>query len=206
MTKSDKESEIKRILPKAEHGDIIAMLDLYMLYQQTENWEEAYFWASVSEKYETGSNTATPGAFGDSHLTPQQKSTVATRVATWEPLPISDEVKQEWEDLQLNAKNGNAQAQFDLAIIYTRGHLYWSGWGAKVDYEEAFKLYRMAADQGHVEAQFELGEGFSKGLGVKPDYAEALKWYSKAADQGHAKAKENAELLLANGYGTLSKK
>ena len=43
---------------------------------------------------------------------------------------------------------------------------------------------RTAAEQGNVDAQFILGECYSKGEGVKQDYEQAAYWYRKAAEQG----------------------
>jgi hypothetical protein len=54
-------------------------------------------------------------------------------------------------------------------------------------YTEAAKWYRKAAEQGHAEAQVQLGVLYSNGLGVAANTAEATKWLLKAAEQGHAK-------------------
>jgi len=45
-----------------------------------------------------------------------------------------------------------------------------------------------AAEQGHAEAQFNLGEIYSFGEGVQLDFDEAIKWHLKAAEQADAKA------------------
>ena len=50
------------------------------------------------------------------------------------------------------------------------------------------RLYRLAAEQGHVEAQYNLGTMFEAGRGVAQDDAEAAKWYGLAAEQGHVAA------------------
>ena len=47
------------------------------------------------------------------------------------------------------------------------------------------KWYRKAADQGHHNAQNDIGELYYNGWGVVRNYEEAMKWYQKAADQGH---------------------
>ena len=54
---------------------------------------------------------------------------------------------------------------------------------------EAAECFRKAAEQGHAEAQFNLGICYEDGDGVEWSYTEAIKWYSKAADQGHEEAK-----------------
>lgn len=53
---------------------------------------------------------------------------------------------------------------------------------------EAVRWFRKAADQGHAEAQFNLGNCYYNGEGVALDRAEAVRWLRKAADQGHDEA------------------
>jgi TPR repeat protein len=50
--------------------------------------------------------------------------------------------------------------------------------------------FRLAAIQGHADAQFNLGGMFENGQGVAKDRAEAARWYRMAAAQGHAVAAE----------------
>jgi hypothetical protein len=66
---------------------------------------------------------------------------------------------------------------------------------------EAAKWYRLAADQGHVRAEFNLGVMYAEGQGVPQDYAEAVRWYRLAADQGLASAQANLGLMYAKGQG-----
>ena len=54
------------------------------------------------------------------------------------------------EQLKAQAKQGNADAQFQLAW------LYYDGDGVPQDDTEAAKWYRLAADQGHEAAQNSL--------------------------------------------------
>jgi len=46
------------------------------------------------------------------------------------------------------------------------------------------RLYRLAADQGYVDAQVYLGSMYELGLGVTQDYTEATRLYRLAVDQG----------------------
>jgi TPR repeat protein len=50
------------------------------------------------------------------------------------------------------------------------------------------KWHHKAAEQGHAEAQYNLGFCYEKGKGVKQNYEKAEEWYRKAAAQGHEKA------------------
>jgi hypothetical protein len=47
---------------------------------------------------------------------------------------------------------------------------------ANAEYSEAAKWYRLAAAQGQVEAQYELGKMYYDGIGVAQDFSEAAKW------------------------------
>ena len=69
------------------------------------------------------------------------------------------------------------------------------GTGVRQDYTEAAGLYRLAADQGHADAQFHMGLCYMDGIGVRQDYTDAVKWYKLAADQGHESAQ--IELVIA---------
>jgi TPR repeat protein len=50
------------------------------------------------------------------------------------------------------------------------------------------KWYRLAAEQGHAQAQLNLGFCYENGNGVPEDKVEAVKWYRLAAEQGSANA------------------
>ena len=81
------------------------------------------------------------------------------------------------------AKDGNAEAQFDLANRYMFGE------GIKMDTDMALMLYREAAGNGHVEAQFTLGSLYEDMPGLCfVSETEALEMFHKAADQGHIEA------------------
>ncbi|MCH8040748.1 MAG: sel1 repeat family protein [Nitrospinae bacterium] len=62
--------------------------------------------------------------------------------------------------------------------------MYHNGQGVPKDYQEAAKWFRLAAEQGDTEAQFNLGEMYHRGQGVPADDGEAIRWYLLAADQG----------------------
>ena len=98
-------------------------------------------------------------------------------------------------ELRPLAEQGDAEAQYNLGVIYDRGQ------GVTQDYAEAVKWYRKAAEQGDARAQGNLGVMYSTGRGVPQDYAEAAKWFRKAAEQGWADAQHNLGLMYGNGQG-----
>ena len=63
------------------------------------------------------------------------------------------------------------------------------------------RWYRLAAEQGHASAQFNLGFMYATGEGVPEDDTEAVRWYRLAAEQGHASAQTILGLKYATGQG-----
>ena len=70
------------------------------------------------------------------------------------------------------------------------------------DFQTALKEWKpLAADQGHADAQYNLGLMYANGEGVVEDDAEAVRWYRLAADQGHADAQHNLGLDVRRRRG-----
>ena len=69
------------------------------------------------------------------------------------------------------------------------------------DYDTAWRLLKVFADQGDAFAQFSLGYMCRKGQAVPQDNTEAIKWYRKAAEQGLAAAQSNIGFMYQNGQG-----
>ena len=61
--------------------------------------------------------------------------------------------------------------------------------------------YRKAAEDGDVNAQYNLGSCYENGEGVAKDQVEAVKWFYKAAEQGHPEAQYNLGLCYEFGKG-----
>ena len=114
---------------------------------------------------------------------------------------------------RLAAEQGLADAQFNLGNMYriqryvnNSGSIRISGSIRRAgeiegDDAEAVRWYRLAAEQGHADAQFNLGDMYTDGLGVAQDYAEATLWYHSAAEQGHASGQDNLGSMYAAGRG-----
>ncbi|PMG31544.1 hypothetical protein BCU94_07345 [Shewanella sp. 10N.286.52.C2] len=62
-------------------------------------------------------------------------------------------------------------------------------------YEKAIFLFKSAAEQGYVDAQFNLGVIYGNGQGVTKDDKQAVAWYRKAADQGNASAQSKLGVM-----------
>ena len=68
------------------------------------------------------------------------------------------------------------------------------------------RWYRKAAEQGHADAQNNLGVMYDNGKGVRQDYTNAVQWYRKAAEQGHAGAQINLGMMYEKGQGVRQSK
>lgn len=85
--------------------------------------------------------------------------------------------------------------------------MHYHGQGVPEDEKQAVYWLRKAAEQGHVEAMFELGNAYLLGreaakLVPDPD-REAARWYFKAASAGHAEAQYHLGLLFLAGKGVV---
>ena len=75
------------------------------------------------------------------------------------------------------------------------GACYANGNGISQSYTEAVKWFRLAAEQGVAEAQFNLGVCYYFGEGVAKNKATAIRWWKKAAAQGNSDAQDNLRNL-----------
>ncbi len=71
----------------------------------------------------------------------------------------------------------------------------------KGDYATALREWVPLAQNGHLNAQNNLGVMYREGEGVGQDYNEALKWFKLSAGQGDAEAQNNLGQLYDNGLG-----
>ena len=69
------------------------------------------------------------------------------------------------------------------------------------DYATAIRLWRLLADKGEVDAQYNLGVMYDKGYGVTWDFTVAVSWFRKAADHGFAAAQLSLGVMYKNGLG-----
>ena len=99
---------------------------------------------------------------------------------------------REWT---LLAEKGDADAQYALGVMYTKGK------GVIQDFKEAVKWFTLSAEQGFAMAQYNLGHMYRKGLGVLQDNKTAVKWYTLSAEQGIADAQSNLGYMYSNGKG-----
>ncbi|MGH8606045.1 MAG: serine/threonine-protein kinase [Gammaproteobacteria bacterium] len=95
------------------------------------------------------------------------------------------------------ARERSADEIFQLALASRNGT------GRQRDDREAFGLLLRAAEQGHAQAQYHLGQMYGRGRGTAQDYEKALSWLQKAARQGVGDAQHLLCLAYALGRGAV---
>ncbi len=111
-------------------------------------------------------------------------------------MPADGTLPKVIKDIERQAYEGNAEAQHDLAAIYTAGH-----GGVKQDYKRAAFWFEQAAKGGVANARYNLGVLYHQGIGVPRDLERALDWYKSAADLNHPEAQYNLGIAYIEGIG-----
>lgn len=97
--------------------------------------------------------------------------------------------------LQRTPGADSAEALFARAVRHDTGD------GVAIDYTEAARLYRAAAEKGHVRAHTNLGLMHAQGQGVARSDLEAARWLKPAAEAGDDLAQYSLGLMHYEGRG-----
>ena len=69
------------------------------------------------------------------------------------------------------------------------------------EYQQSFKWYLNAAQNGQIDAMFHVAKAYFNGRGVEQDHGEAHKWFLKAAQLGHGGSQSGVAALYQMGAG-----
>ena len=100
-----------------------------------------------------------------------------------------------FEKTASEAKDGNADSQYDL------GNMHMKGVGTNIDYRQAVKSFEQSASQGHIKSAYKLGLIYYEGNDIKRDGKKAYKWFRQAAENGYPAAQYYLGKLFADGTG-----
>lgn len=97
-------------------------------------------------------------------------------------------------------------AEKGLAVAQSKlGFMYAEGLGVTLDFEKSEHWYRMAANQGDIDAMVSLGTMYYSGVedyGIHKDFNTAFHYYSDAAYAGDAAAQLYLAYMYLRGEGT----
>ena len=101
----------------------------------------------------------------------------------------------DFAEIKKEAEAGNANAQYNLGVMYARGD------DVQNDFGEAAKWFLMAAEQEYRPAQYTLGLMYKRGEGVPQDLNKAVGFITMAALHGDADAQYSLGGMYALGEG-----
>jgi uncharacterized protein len=179
------------------------------LYRQAAEGGETSAHFKVGEYVETGRGTvANPTAAVEHYRAAARTGDVGAQLALarllradGDDVPDDPEESARWyseaaEQLQADARTGDAQAREQL------GDLYLEGRGVPKNVDQALVLYEGAARSGRVGAQLKLARLLQTGEdGVPADPAKAATFFQMALDQGHPSAAYTLAQMYAEGEG-----
>lgn len=108
------------------------------------------------------------------------------------------EVKDDLKDIEAFADCGNIDA------MKKAGGVYYSGIGAKKDFGQALKWYKMAADLDDSWSKNKVGEMLRDGEGTEIDLSEACKMFMEAGRLGNVAGLWN--IVIMHSTGTINDK
>ena len=136
-------------------------------------------------------------------LSPEEKAELMDQIL---PSGTDDGVDagEKFNELFERANAGDAKSQTELGVMYYTGEAVSKTVSGQVlDNDPGLAagwLYR-AAEQGYVDAQFNLGLLYANGEGVEQDIVQAVELFKKAAEQGNIDAQNNLGALYYTGEG-----
>ena len=93
---------------------------------------------------------------------------------------VKYDIKKGMKLLRMAADKGHALAQSNVATGLIR----------QEKWEESIHYLKLAASQGFLDAQCNLGVSYARGDGIEVDLEEARRWWNRAAEKGHPTAIE----------------
>lgn len=142
---------------------------------------------------ESGADIVAPAMSGENH---KAVAHFEAGIAAYEAndLPLAN------KEFLAAAKEGHADSQFNLAVMYEHGI------GVGKDEQAAVDWYGRSAAQGNSAAQFNLGVLYENGRGTQVNFEKANEWYRKASVQGDPLAIGNLGMLYVRGQGVKENK
>ena len=122
-------------------------------------------------------------------------TTFASVTGAFAQAPSEAEAAEVLKTAKPLADNGNANAQYNMGVLYDEGY------GVKQDYAKARGWYEKAAAQKYAKAEHNLGIMYQSGHGVQKSSAKAAEWFKRAAEHGESAAQNNLAVLYVRGQG-----
>jgi len=165
---NDFSSAISYFSPAVEKGDKLSMRGIADSYYKAKDYRNAIFWYN---------ERAIQGDL-------ESQCQLSYMYTYGQGTDINHEEARYW--LKRAADGGLSQAQFNLALFYSRGSI-----GLELNEEKAFEWFKKAAEQGHPDALNEVGIYYYN----HGKYEEARHWWELAIQKGSKDAEKNITIL-----------
>lgn len=175
----------------AEDGHVSAMVKLVQLEVNPDKWlSEAIDlgYAGGTVPYTSKYYVATKDIISSEMLREREKECYEISCSGDKLSLLMSEVERLY--LEKEVQKGNSYAMFELGSLYESGYFYRLGhWECKeigryVDVFKAFRLYKQAAENGHLASMFKVSKYYYRGGGVRKDAAKAEEWLMLSAESG----------------------
>ncbi len=123
--------------------------------------------------------------------------TIVTTVSCGSPTIRNLQPAHELYYLQMQANEGDPEAQYNL------GYRYLTGGGIRRNDTTGVYWMMRAANQDHAKAQYMLGLSYHFGRGTARNMSRAIHWYSKSSTHGHPPALHELGDIYYNGVGVV---
>lgn len=159
-------------------GDPIAQFNLGVYYHNNEEAKQAAYWWEISAQKGTRDAQFNLGL---AYLLGNGVEQDSQEAAYW--------LRKAWKQGHDSATD--PELQYSLARSFEDSS----------NFQQAYRCYEAAADNGHILAQTNLGRMLMRGDGAKTDYREAMEWFKLSAASGDNIAQHNLGLIYAKGLG-----
>ena len=99
----------------------------------------------------------------------------------------------------------NVEGRFKELLHYRIGRMFYDGYGTAVNYPEAFKWLKKAADEGNHLSEFVVGKMLCNGMGTERDTAAGAEYLTRAANSGNEYAQNYLDNRTSWEHGCVVK-
>lgn len=198
--------DIEEVLPKAQSGDVKAMVELAELYRNS--WDDGSD-ANALKWYKKAADAGSAEAMfklyevyymgnlgvdsdedtANSWLAKSADKGYGEALYTQGNNILFDDNAKGIALITKGADAGSAEAQYYLATYYN------NSWNDGYNPSTALGWAKKAAEQNHAAAQYLLATFYLKGVGTSANKSEAVKWLKKAAENEYSTATEIIQWL-----------
>jgi hypothetical protein len=105
--------------------------------------------------------------------------------------------------LDLASRDNSSASKQNFARAQNSVSIFQENQTPSIGFDEEVRTVRLKAEQGDVDAQFNLGLLYYQGRVVTQGDREAMRWFRAAAEQGHGTALNNLGYMYQEGRGAL---